>query len=560
MSINSIVHPDRQLDGRYLSKYRLTYKGGRDFIKAYLQYFSKRETIADFNIRFAYTYSPSIAKSLLIEIKNSIFQRLSTVSRRDCVKSFEDAANGLNGGVDLNNTNMTLFINKILDYILPLRKAVVYIDREKDDNAVTKADLKNLSTYMYTYSYENLLNWNYTDGELTKLLLKDNIEVVDDKFGLVTGYKTEFRLLELVNEGVLVTLFDENGTKLSRKLLNLNMIPAVIIDLGLFLLEDIADYQIALLQLASSDLSYALKSNFPFYTEQYHPGADMMRQINMDKESDDQGESKETDSDIHVGMTQGRKYAKDLERPDFIHPSPEPLMASMKKQTQIKDEMRSLLNQRLTELGTRNTIESKEFEVRGLEAGLSQIGLVLERAETRIALIWADYENTETTPSIKYPRHYNLKSDSAIREEAKDLREHLSTIPSKLYQKEVAKEITTLVMGNKLPPELLVEIHNEIDKSEVIITDPEVINQDVEKGLVGVEYASILRGYPKGQVEEAKKDHAERLARINEAQSKAARGISDLDNGGSDSSKEKEKSRNTDNDDVPKDKTRGAGK
>jgi hypothetical protein len=40
-------------------------------------------------------------------------------------------------------------------------------------------------------------------------------------------------------------------------------------------MEDIADYQIALMNLESSDINYMLKSNFPFYVEQYDPRAEM---------------------------------------------------------------------------------------------------------------------------------------------------------------------------------------------------------------------------------------------------------------------------------------------
>jgi hypothetical protein len=77
----------------------------------------------------------------------------------------------------------------------------------------------------------------------------------------------------------------------------------------------------------------------------------------------------------------------------------------------------------------------------------------------------------------------------------------------------------------------LQRINSEIDNVNVIITEHEDLISDLEAGLVGVEFASKLRGYPEGQVEQAKKDHAERAARIALAQSKAnQQGVSDLDN------------------------------
>ena len=45
-------------------------------------------------------------------------------------------------------------------------------------------------------------------------------------------------------------------------------IPFILLDIGESLMKDVANHQIALLNLGSSDVSYALKANYPFYTEQ----------------------------------------------------------------------------------------------------------------------------------------------------------------------------------------------------------------------------------------------------------------------------------------------------
>ena len=54
-----------------------------------------------------------------------------------------------------------------------------------------------------------------------------------------------------------------------RSILPITRIPFVMLELYDSLLADVADYQIALMNLSSSDIAYALKSNFPFYTQ--HP-------------------------------------------------------------------------------------------------------------------------------------------------------------------------------------------------------------------------------------------------------------------------------------------------
>jgi len=69
-------------------------------------------------------------------------------------------------------------------------------------------------------------------------------------------------------------------------------------------------------------------------------------------------------------------------------------------------------------------------------------------------------------------------------------------------------------------------------------------------------------GYPEGEVEKAKQDHSDRLARIAISQSEgaaAARGVNDLGTGNAKT--EKEVSQNQkEQDEVVKDKTRGKNK
>ena len=58
-------------------------------------------------------------------------------------------------------------------------------------------------------------------------------------------------------------------------LIDIPEIPFVLMELDTSLMTDIADYQISLLNLASSDVNYALKSNFPFYVAQFNPVAEL---------------------------------------------------------------------------------------------------------------------------------------------------------------------------------------------------------------------------------------------------------------------------------------------
>ncbi len=74
-------------------------------------------------------------------------------------------------------------------------------------------------------------------------------------------------------------------------------------------------------------------------------------------------------------------------------------------------------------------------------------------------------------------------------------------------------------------------MHAEIDQAEVLVTDHETIREDHKEGLVSSETASLAMGYPKGDVEKAKTDHADRAAAIATAQKAISdRGADDLQN------------------------------
>jgi len=312
----------------------------------------------------------------------------------------------------------------------------------------------------------------------------------------------------------------------------------MIFDIGASLLTDVADYQIALLNIASSDVTYAIKSNFPFYTEQFHPNAEMQTRLADASESDSYpGISAEAqiarDKEIKIGVTKGRRYSKGLERPGFINPSAEPLRVSMEKQEQMKQEIRQLINLAITNIEPRRaSAEARSYDERGLEAGLSYIGLELEYGERQIAEVWAEYENRTKpdVPTIHYPRKYSLRTEGEARKEATELTDQANKVSSITFKREVMKEVADLVIGTKVSQTVLEKIYAEIEKSEVPITDSKIIFDDVEQGILSKELAAKSKGYPEGDVKKADTEQADRAARIAISQSKAAaRGVADLD-------------------------------
>lgn len=566
-------HPDYVSDVGNWRKYRLAFEGGRDFIEQYLERFSVREDYQDFRDRRKMTYSPSHAKAAIMDIKNAIFQRMVDIVRTNGPESWLKACDGEGLGVDLNGNSMTSYIGRlILPEMLMLGKVGIFVDKPRI-TGVTKRDAIGKRPYIYLYTAESILSWSYNDvGILDAILL---VHETDQKEkGLIVGRQKEYRHLYIKDGRVRVDIYDNMGEYQRRIDLNLTRIPFVICEISEPLMRDIADYQIALLNMASADVMYAWKSNFPLYTEQFSPQQAMsmiMRQAANKDYSDaetveattgigtEEAAKKANDPEIKVGAMTGRRYAAGLERPDFIHPSTEPLEGSMKKQEQLINEIRQLVNLAVSNIAPqRASAESKKEDSKSLEAGLSYIGLELEYCEREIAKIWGMYEGDTAEPVVKYPSNYSLRDDSDRRAEAKELDELRPVLPSITYQKVVSKEIANILLSTKISKEVISKIEEEIDNAKVINIDHDTIRKDHEAGFVSTELASITAGYPKGESEKAKKDHAERAANILKAQM-SARGVPDLDNQSS-GKEEKDISQNKDLNPENKKKVRGEAK
>ena len=401
--VNEIKHPVYVSQASDFTKYRLTYKGGKDFVNKYLERFSLREDVTDFNKRKSISYCPAHAKSAVTDIKNAIFQRMADIVRSDGPQSYMDAIEGKNGGVTRKGDTMTSFIgNTVLVDLLIMGKVGVYIDNGIIPDEATLLDVDDISPYVYMYPTEQILSWSEdVEGNLKTLLLLD-YDYDEDSYGLVSKQETYYRLYKRVSQDeVTFQMFNKDGIELKefRTILDLPAIPFVIGELANSLLTDVCDYQIALLNLASSDMNYALKSNFPFYIEQYDARIDAymlqmktaaaaaaVSAVGENTDADDEIAAQAADREnVKVGASQGRRYPKDVDPPAFINPSPKPLEASMKKQEELKQDIRLLVNLSLSTIAKRDgSADSKKYDERGLEAGLSYIVLFSKKWKDRL--------------------------------------------------------------------------------------------------------------------------------------------------------------------------------
>lgn len=558
-------HPNYLVDHNEWLKWRLTYRGGRDYVNKYLEKIDRQEDTTDFNTRKRMAPIPTFAKAAINDIRNSIFQRMRDITRLDGSESYQRAIAGLDNGVDLRGSTMNAFMgDKVLTELLVMGRCGLYVDSPTiargDEGAITLADVQaaNFRPYLYLYQPEDILSWRCSKpeepSEFQALLLRDTCLDFDQDTLLPLQAFERFRLLWIDHEDGLVRLqfLDGDGNPIDQSgmpttepyVLKMDRIPFVMPDIGDSLLRDVCQHQIALLNLTSRDVAYALKANFPFYTEQKDlrgVGDHLKHNVNPDGTAEAGGQPNHL-REIQVGSTQGRAYDLRTERPGFIHPSSEPLEASMKLQDKLENDIRRLVNLAVQNMATsRQSADSKQMDNQGLEAGLSFIGLVLESAERRVADFWATYENANVRArkiaTIKYPDRYALKTDESRIKEAGEMVKLIQQTPSVTARKELWKSIISILLGGRISVDSMNKIENEIDRAPFTTSDPETIIRAVEAGLSGEETASLALGFLEGEVDKARKDHADRIARIQEAQSSGkeaagdnpgARGVKDL--------------------------------
>jgi len=552
-------HPNFLSNVTDWEKWRLTYRGGEEFRNKYLERFTSREDPQDFEARKRLTPVPSFAKAAINRIRNSIFQRMHDITRRGGSPGYQRAIAGLDQGVDRRGSTMNAFLGvKCLTELLVMGRVGVFVDNSVVAGQ-TLADVRGTRPYLYPYQVEDILSWACTKpdepSEFQAILLRDSCMDYDQSTWLPLSNFQRLRLIWIDKETGLVKLqfYSADGNPTNRDgqpggpiTLELNRIPFVMLDLGDSLLKDICNHQIALLNLLSSDVNFALKANFPFYIEQRDlraVGSHLKPAANPDGTAATGGQGAH-DNEITIGATRGRAYDIKANPPAFINPSPDPLKASMDLREEIAQEITRLVNLGVESLVGKMPNGTQALDSGGLEAGLSYIGLVLESAERKIAEFWAGYEDRVESrrkiATIKYPDRYSLKTDQDRIDEATALSKLMSTVPGQTIKREISKSITQALLGGKVSVETIMTVNQEIDESVYTTSDPTTILAAVEAGLCGEQTGSMALGFGKEEHIQAKKDHAERAARVAQAQASvkgsnnsmggdpAARGVPDL--------------------------------
>ncbi|MDE1971206.1 MAG: hypothetical protein KGI50_06570 [Patescibacteria group bacterium] len=554
VKVSEITHPEHLALSQLWLKWRLTYEGGEPFKLRYLRPFSSREDFNSFYYRRMMSYVPAFAKTGINEIRNSISHRLGDVIRQSSSKTYQEAVEGLKGGVDRKGGTMNYFLTtEVLPELLVMSKVGIYVDMDRTP-AANLQESYTKRPYLYIYKAEQIRSWTAdadNHGVLNTLLLEDSNYDFDDHFLLPIETVKRYRYYWREDNKCYCQIYDTGSQPVGDVIeLGIGQIPFHLTYLSSSMMEDICDYQIALLNMASSDVQFARQANFPMYVEKYDVAADMTANLRQATSGDlfpqdhpyavprdgtSEGADRSHAMYKEAGIMNGRRFPQGIDYPEWIQPSGESLTSSMAKQEQMKEEIRTLLYLGLANLQpTRQSAESKGMDIKQEENGFNVIGHELLLLERKILEFWQAYENIKDPFTIKYPTNYDLKTTQERIDEATAYALQIESAPSLTYKKELCKMIASVLLSPRISHDRLLEIYKEIDAVD-FITTPAQLLLDVEAGITSAEFASLNRGYPEGVVEKANEEKAERARIVAQAQAAVtapenpgARGLADL--------------------------------
>jgi len=508
----NITYAGYQTNCTYWKRWRDAFEGGIAFRESYLKPFSKREDAVEFVNRREITPTEPHAKYALLEQRDCITQHLHEVERigpKEYLYAMRTNCDGL--GNSFNS-----FISKyILPELLVIGRVGVIVDREAV-KIVTKAD-EAKAPYVYLVRAEDVKSYA-TDmqGNYTKLLICRHTPAHDEATGLFTGIGPEEVLFEKVDSRIKVTINPKEKTE-KVTWLDLDEIPYAEAKLTDSLMKDICEYQIALMNIISSDVYYGIVANFPFYVE-----SGKGTQIYGQGKSED---ATAIEPETNHGPMRGRYYQG--ERPAFINPSSEPLKANIDLRNDLKTSIRQILQLTLNRLKpTRASGESKNSDTSEKETGLAAITIELECFENKIRDLFCDYLGTDDEGIVKYPSSYQAPSVSDRAEEINMLCDLAKRSTSKLLRQCCAIKAAKIALGPNNTD--IIEIEKQIEKLDLPVVTVDDIKTLHEAGLIDTQTGTVLAGFKPEIAVKAAADHEARLARIAIAQSQgaaAARGI-----------------------------------
>ncbi|MDH3443227.1 MAG: hypothetical protein OEN50_04825, partial [Deltaproteobacteria bacterium] len=542
----SMFHTDYWLRVQQWELFRDVLIGGDYFAQKYVRQMPGEPDL-DFNSRKLLTYNPGHAATAVYEVRDSIFQRMDAVRRSGGPANYGKSVAGMLGGVDLNMSTMNFFMGeKVLTELLFMGRVGIFVD--SPDNEVLRElsleETRDMHPYLYIYKAEDIVNWEWflRDNELQLRYLRLRLRRDQGLYptsntgfgGAGDAFEAEFRDFFVDDSGQVFTVqMDKDLNPLSEPILTTaDRIPFVWLEMAAPLLRDVARYQIALLNLESTDIGFLHSTNFNILARKYDPYSEFANQMRastitdpLPPEPDDTTTSTDRVDDptrkganptqLPIGSSDGLQVHKDVDYPQYLFPSDVPIRASMDKQENIKKDIKRLVNKAASAARSRFSVRGgatsnyTQGDESGLNTGLSAIGNIMETAERQAGRIWRNYEPGPHI-SVHYPRRYSLRTDDERRKDANDYIESSNLVPVHEFRKHMQQEAATIYLSGKVSDAELDTVLEKISQSEFPTADPKQLRDDVELGLVSRGGASEARGYADGEADKAEEERVVR--------------------------------------------------
>lgn len=485
-------------------KWRLCFEGGNAFKIRYVLKYSGRENDEDFARRRTLTPIPAMASTTINEVAYHIVSKLDSVLRQSDDDQFRDAMDGKDGGIDGQGMSFnTLLSDKIIPELLGMGRYGILVDRDEDAKAPPNIQF---------LSREQIQSWQYDHtGKLIDVTISQFKPNFND-VGLHLKVESHSERFKLVDGKV--HHWDDKSLEDDFEVLNLTSIPVFIDSVPVPAMRNCADHQIALINLVSSAVNGAYSNNFALYVEQGAGGSGDLKREGKTEQPSQVG-----------GALHGRNYPMNAERPAFIAPPSEPVKITLDMIAKLEDQIRDMCHMAIRAVASNG--DSSKTANRPLEAALVALTYKLARLEEFIASAWQQYTGRPFEYTVVYPKDFSEVDVDTRAKTAAVWTDQIPKMPSITGRRELAKlAAKTLLLGN-VDACTMNAILNEIDEATVIGIDPETLKNDIEAGLVTTKTASKARGYADGESDAAKLEHAERLARIAEAQGNTSTGSKD---------------------------------
>jgi len=522
MEINKLKHPEYLAFVPEWLKFWLSYQGGKQFVMSYLKRYSKRESKKDFENRMSVSYNPPDSQSAMNDVRDALLTHMQEVVRVGDPRYIEMMEND----VDTFRSSMTTFVGtEILPRLLAQGKVFVFVDAPPTgplpatpSALPTRAEDPAQLPWLWAFHAEQCLSWTYADdGRITSCLIELGSDVVDPYTGLTIGISKEYRLLKLLGPGeefgpytgpgVGVATTSADGTIKRMDILNLKRVPVVEFKIAQALMTDIADMQVALMNLTSTDMAFLFRGNFPLYTEQYDPATAVIAPTGRKKRELSGAQNMDTELDdtdgrgSSIGSNTGRRYTKGVERPGYVSPPTENLRASMEKQAKIGQSIRAALDLAMTALSVaavEQSGESKKQDRVGLSAGLRYIATQLENGEREINDIVHLYLGVTPNGTVEYPDKFTEPDEAEQDAQLKRLQDSRASVRSATYQRELSKRIAESQLTGETDDDTMKKIFAEIDAAPFFdesLGRSQIIASDVRERLISRGTGALLRGY-----------------------------------------------------------------